>query len=115
MDSAARRLVWGKCLNAGQTCIAPDYVLVAGTDSDRDRLVGAIERELEAVYGDDRLASADYSKVIHRRHCDRLVGYLDNGRMATGGRHDSQALRIEPTVVVDVPQEAAVLPVEAFG
>src|SRR5690625_840450 len=53
MDSAARRLVWGKCLNAGQTCIAPDYVLVAGTDSDRDRLVGAIERELEAMRSEE--------------------------------------------------------------
>ncbi|HLS06068.1 MAG TPA: aldehyde dehydrogenase family protein [Wenzhouxiangella sp.] len=115
MDSAARRLVWGKCLNAGQTCIAPDYVLVAGTDSDRDRLVEAIERELEAMYGDDRLASADYSKIINRRHFDRLVGYLDNGRIAAGGRHDSQTLRIEPTVLVDVPQDAAVMREEIFG
>src|SRR5690625_7559571 len=114
MDSAARRLVWGKCLNAGQTCIAPDYVLVAGTDSDRDRLVGAIERELEAMYGDDRLARADYSKIINRRHFDRRVGYLDNDRIATGGRRETQALPIDPTVLVDVPRDAAVLRHEVF-
>src|SRR5690625_7232878 len=67
------------------------------------------------MYGDDRLASADYSKIINRRHFDRLVGCLDNGRIATGGRHDSQTLRIEPTVVVDVPQDAAVMREEILG
>src|SRR5690625_7935477 len=67
------------------------------------------------MFVDDRLDSVDYSKIINLRHFDRLVGYLDNGRIAAGGRHDSQTLRIEPTVLVDVPQDAAVMREEIFG
>src|SRR5699024_9221361 len=86
IPSAARRLVWGKCLNAGQTCIAPDYVLV--TAADRDRLIDAIDQELSAMYGPDRLGSADYCKIINRRHFDRLERLLDNGEVVIGGRVD---------------------------
>jgi len=113
LDSAARRLIWGKCLNAGQTCIAPDYVLVH--PEDRDALVAAMSRELDAMFGEDRLASSDYCKIINHRHYERLCGYLDQGRVAIGGRHDAGRDRIEPTVLVDVSPDDSVMQEEVFG
>lgn len=113
LKSAARRIIWGKCLNAGQTCIAPDYVLV--TPEDRDGLIAAMQDELESMYGSDRLASADYCKIINPRHFERLAGYLDDGKIAIGGRTDADAVRIEPTVLTDVEPEAAVMQEEIFG
>lgn len=113
IESAARRLIWGKCLNAGQTCIAPDYVLV--TPAERDRLIGAIEHELFEMYGSDRLGSADYCKIINRRHFDRLRGLLDSGRVVIGGKVDEKKCRIEPTVMTEVRPDSAVMQEEIFG
>ncbi len=113
LKSAARRLTWGKCLNAGQTCIAPDYVLV--TPEDRDGLVAAMQDELQAMYGSDRLNSADYCKIINPRHFERLTGYLNAGNIAIGGRFDEKAVRIEPTVLTDVKPDDAVMREEIFG
>jgi aldehyde dehydrogenase (NAD+) len=113
LASAARRLIWGKCLNAGQTCIAPDYVLV--TPGERDRLISAIEHELFEMYGSDRLGSADYCKIINRRHFDRLRALLDSGRIVIGGKIDEAACRIEPTVMTEVAPDAAVMQEEIFG
>ncbi|MEE4331251.1 MAG: aldehyde dehydrogenase family protein [Wenzhouxiangella sp.] len=113
LQSAARRLIWGKCLNAGQTCIAPDYVLVA--PGERAALIDAIQVELEKMYGADRLASADYCKIINRRHFDRLTGLMRDGQVAVGGRSDAEALRIEPTVLTDVSADGAVMREEIFG
>ncbi len=113
LKSAARRLVWGKCLNAGQTCIAPDYVLV--TPEQREPLIAAMASELDAMYGDDRLASADYCRIINARHFERLQGYLDSGEVALGGRYDEQSLRMEPTVLTGVGPDDAVMREEIFG
>ncbi len=111
--SAARRLTWGKCLNAGQTCIAPDYVLV--TRDRRDELISAIGDELDAMYGKDRLKSGDYAKIINRRHFDRLIGYLDDGEVAIGGQYDEGSCRIEPTVLTGVGAENDIMREEIFG
>jgi len=113
LKSAARRLIWGKTLNAGQTCIAPDYVLVH--PDEREALVKAIRGELQAMYGSDRLASSDYCKIINRRHFERLSAYLDNGEQAIGGRTDPAAERIEPTVLIDVREEDPIMQEEIFG
>lgn len=113
LKSAARRIVWGKCLNAGQTCIAPDYVLVS--PEQREPLLEAMDAELEAMYGKDILASGDYAKIINQRHFERLVQYLDNGEIALGGRVDESAERIEPTVLIDVKPDDAVMQEEVFG
>ncbi|RFF29536.1 aldehyde dehydrogenase family protein [Wenzhouxiangella sediminis] len=113
IESAARRVIWGKCLNAGQTCIAPDYVLV--TPGDRDRLIGAIEHELFEMYGSDRLGSSDYCKIINRRHFDRLRPLIDSGRVVIGGRVDEERCRIEPTVLTEVAADAPVMREEIFG
>jgi len=113
IESAARRLIWGKCLNAGQTCIAPDYVLV--TPGERDRLIGAIEHELFEMYGSDRLGSADYCKIINRRHFDRLRALLESGQVVIGGGVDEAGCRIEPTVLTDVAPDSPVMQEEIFG
>ncbi|NEZ03599.1 aldehyde dehydrogenase family protein [Wenzhouxiangella sp. XN201] len=113
IESAARRLTWGKCLNAGQTCIAPDYVLV--TPSERDKLIGAIEHELFEMYGSNRLESSDYCKIINRRHFDRLRNLLDSGRVVIGGKVDEENCRIEPTVMTEVAPDSAVMQEEIFG
>lgn len=113
LASAARRLIWGKCLNAGQTCIAPDYVLV--TRDQRDELVSAIGSELDNMYGENRLNSGDYAKIINRRHFDRLVGYLGDGDIAIGGRYDEASCRIEPTVLTGVKPDSDIMREEVFG
>src|SRR5699024_7033286 len=98
---------------AGQTCIAPDYVLV--TAADRDRLIDAIDQELSAMYGPDRLGSADYCKIINRRHFDRLERLLDNGEVVIGGRVDQARCRIEPTVMTGVSSSSPLMQDEIFG
>jgi len=111
--SAARRIIWGKCLNAGQTCIAPDYVLV--TPNQKGPLIDAMGAELDRMYGKDRLASSDYCKIINERHFDRLLGYLDDGHVRVGGKSDRASLKLEPTILVDIKPDAAILTEEIFG
>lgn len=113
LKHAARRLVWGKCINSGQSCIAPDYVLVA--PEQRDALVAAIDAELHKMYGDDRLGSADYANIINHRHFQRVRQYLASGKVVVGGRVDETNNRIEPTVLVDVAPDAPVMQEEIFG
>lgn len=113
LKHAARRLVWGKCINSGQSCIAPDYVLIS--PEQRDDLVAAIDAELDKMYGDDRLGSADYANIVNHRHFQRVRQYLDSGKIAIGGKVDETNNRIEPTVLVDVPADAPVMQEEIFG
>lgn len=113
LKSAARRVVWGKCLNAGQTCIAPDYVLV--TSEQHDALIKAMADELKAMYGDDRLGSVDFASIINQRHFDRLRGYMSNGQVAIGGQVDEQRTRIEPTVLTGIGPNDAIMQEEVFG
>lgn len=113
VHSAARRIIWGKCLNAGQTCIAPDYVLV--TPHNHDELIDAMKSELVAMYGDNRLGNADYGKIINERHFARLRGYLDDGKVAIGGSFDEQRHRIEPTVLTGVAIDSDIMSEEIFG
>jgi len=113
LKSAARRLIWGKTLNAGQTCIAPDYVLVH--PDDRQGLVEAMGSELERMYGSDRLNNADYCKIINRRHFDRLTAYLESGNIAIGGETDRASTRIAPTVLTGVSDSDPIMKEEIFG
>lgn len=111
--SAARRIVWGKCLNAGQTCIAPDYVLV--DTAHRDALVDEIGKVLGQWYGDDPDKVGDYARIINDRHYERLVSHLSEGRVAIGGGVDAGRRFIEPTVLVDVAPDSPVMTEEIFG
>ncbi len=113
IKSAARRIVWGKCLNAGQTCIAPDYVLV--TPKQKGALIKALRAELDRMYGQDRLASTDYCKIINERHFERLSAYLEEGEIVIGGEADRETLKIAPTVLTDLKPDAECMREEIFG
>lgn len=113
LKSAARRLAWGKALNAGQTCIAPDYVLIS--PEQRDELIEQLRVHFKAMYGDDVLASPDYASIVNERHFERVSALLNQGRNVIGGRADADRKRIEPTVLVDVDLNADVMREEIFG
>ena len=113
LDLAARRIVWGKFLNAGQTCVAPDHVWVR--PDQRDALVAAMGKYIAKFYGPDPLAGQDLPRIVNRRHYDRLCALLPSGRTAVGGRTDPEGLRISPTVLVDVGEDEPVMAEEIFG
>ncbi|MBJ2120674.1 aldehyde dehydrogenase family protein [Arthrobacter sp. MSA 4-2] len=113
LDSAARRLVQGKFLNAGQTCVAPDYVLT--TPALQPGLVEALRRALKEFYGDDPSTSADYGRIVNAGHFDRLTALLRDGTVAAGGRHDRATRYLEPTLLTGVSPESALMQEEIFG
>ncbi len=112
----ARRIVWGKFLNAGQTCIAPDYVLVDRTV--RDDLIDRMVGEIGSFYGKDPQSSASYARVVNERHLARLTSLLageGSGRVVTGGRVDPGQRYLAPTIVVDPDPGSALMTEEIFG
>ncbi|MFG2788065.1 aldehyde dehydrogenase family protein [Streptomyces sp. NPDC048419] len=113
LDVVADRLARGKFLNAGQTCVAPDYVL---TDPETAAaLEPALARAVEALFGTDPSASGEYGRIINERHFDRLSGLLGSGRVVVGGGSDRTAKYIAPTVLADVDPGSPVMREEIFG
>ena len=110
---AARRIVFGKFLNCGQTCVAPDYILCH--HSVRQKLVAAIRHEIQIQFGESPLLNPDYGKIINAKHFQRLSELLDPEKIVCGGNTDAATLRIEPTVMADVTWEDAVMEEEIFG
>jgi len=110
---AARRIVFGKFTNAGQTCVAPDYVLVVES-FERDFLE-ALKRAIETFYGPDPQTSPNYARIVNARHFERLRGLLTDGEVVVGGTHDADDRYIAPTVLRDVSPEARVMTEEVFG
>ncbi|MFF5846910.1 aldehyde dehydrogenase family protein [Streptomyces massasporeus] len=109
----AERLAHGKFLNAGQTCVAPDYVL---TDPETAAALEPLLADaVKALYGSDPAASGEYGRIINERHFDRLTGLLDSGRTVVGGTSDRTAKYIAPTVLADVDPDAPVMQEEIFG
>lgn len=114
VDVAARRIAWGKLLNAGQTCIAPDYVLAHADVV--DELTDAIVDAIGAFLGDDPAASDDYARIVSDRHLRRLEGLLaGDHRVVVGGEVDHDARYLAPTVLRDVDPGAPVMTEEIFG
>lgn len=113
VDVAARRIAWGKFINAGQTCIAPDYVLVERPV--HDELVAAIGTHIAEFYGDDPQASADYARIVNAPHFHRLEKLLDGGTVAIGGTTDADTRYIAPTVVTGITADDPVMGEEVFG
>lgn len=114
LSVAARRILWGKFWNAGQTCVAPDYVIVH--EAVAGRLVERLRATLTEFYGPDPKASPDYARIINERHHRRLVGMLgQGGQVVAGGEHDEAARYIAPTIVQDPPLDAALMTEEIFG
>lgn len=110
---AARRIVQTKFSNAGQMCVAPDYVLVhAGI---KEKLVAALKEAIGRFYGEQPEESYNYGKIINEKQFSRLIAYLDQGTIVHGGRTDKQQLFIEPTILDNVPLDAPVMQDEIFG
>ena len=110
---AARRIIFGKYLNCGQTCVAPDYILCQA--SVKDRLVAELRAQAEAQYGADPLADPDYGRIVNEKHFDRLLGLIDPEKVVLGGRWDRETLQIVPTVMDNVTWEDPVMQEEIFG
>lgn len=113
LRAAAKRIAWGKCFNAGQTCIAPDFVLAHR--SVRAALITELGRAIEAFYSRDVAASPDYSRIVNRAHFDRLVALLDGEHVVIGGQSSADSLFLAPTVVDDVPWTSPLMRDEIFG
>jgi aldehyde dehydrogenase (NAD+) len=113
IDAAARRIAWGKFLNAGQTCVAPDYVLA--TSDVADRLAEALRGAIGTLYGRDPQASADYGRIVNDAQFERLTALLGTQDAAVGGRSDAPERYIEPTVLVGVDREGDAMAQEIFG
>uniref|UniRef100_A0A8C7W6C3 Aldehyde dehydrogenase n=1 Tax=Oncorhynchus mykiss TaxID=8022 RepID=A0A8C7W6C3_ONCMY len=110
---ACRRITWGKFVNCGQTCIAPDYILCE--PSLQNRVVEGIRQTLLEFYGPDPKSSPDYGRIINQRHFNRVMALLDGYTAALGGQSDSSQRYIAPTVVKDVPPHARLMQEEIFG
>lgn len=113
LDVVADRLVRGKFLNAGQTCVAPDYVLTDPATA--AALEPALAAAVEKVYGTDPQTAPHYSRIVNERHFDRLTALLGSGRLVVGGDSDRDDKYIAPTVLADVDPTAPVMREEIFG
>jgi acyl-CoA reductase-like NAD-dependent aldehyde dehydrogenase len=110
---AARRIAWGKFMNAGQTCIAPDYVLVH--ERRELELVEALRTAIREFFGDDPKRTPDYARVVNRRHHERLSKLLGSGEAVIGGESDAAECYIAPTVLRKVKPDAPIMQEEIFG
>ena len=109
---AAGRLAFGKYLNLGQTCVAPDYVLV--DEKVHDAFVAELKAAVEKMYG-DALSNYNYGKIVNEKHFDRLMGLIDESKVVYGGKSNRETLQIEPTIMDGVTAEDAVMGQEIFG
>lgn len=110
---AARRIVFGKYLNCGQTCVAPDYVLCE--KSVKDAFVQAVIAEIQRQFGPEPLKNPNYGKIINEKHFTRLCGLMDPDKVVYGGQREPAAYRIAPTVMDNVGFDDAVMGEEIFG
>ena len=110
---AAKRIVFGKFLNCGQTCVAPDYVLCHSAV--KDAFVTEVVHQIEKQFGERPLENPDYGKIINEKHFNRLRGLIDPAKVVTGGETDPARLRIAPTVMDHVTREDPVMGQEIFG
>lgn len=110
---AAKRIAWSKTINSGQTCIAPDYLLVE--NSIKEELMEKINEEWNKMYGTPILESENYPKIIHKRHYDRLIGLMKGSQVKYGGQTKESTLQISPTILDEVSLEDPIMKEEIFG
>ena len=110
---AAKRIVFGKYLNCGQTCVAPDYILCER--SVKDAFVEEVCRQIKAQYGDNPLENPDYGKLINEKHFKRVCGLINAQKVVLGGQSNEKTLQIAPTVMDNVTWDDAVMQEEIFG
>ena len=113
LPTAAARIIWGKCLNSGQTCVAPDYVLVAR--SRKDALIREMQKAIHRFYGEDPCENRAYPRIVSERHFDRIAAMLPEDPVA-GGRVDRETLKIEPTLIeTNLDDTSPLMTEEIFG
>lgn len=110
---AAKRIVWGKFLNSGQTCVAPDYILVH--HKVKDKLLRQMTKYIRKMYGDDPCGNEEYPSIINRKHFERLLGLIQDSHVVCGGGSRRETLRIEPTILDHVKWDSPVMQEEIFG
>ncbi|XOV80220.1 MAG: aldehyde dehydrogenase family protein [Aestuariibacter sp.] len=113
LDVTANRIAWCKWMNAGQTCVAPDYIIVEKAYS--EQLVVALKEKIHGFYGNDAKASPDYARIINDRHWQRIVSYLENQTLVHGGASERETKYIEPTIVMDPVWDSPLMQNEIFG
>ncbi len=113
MKIAPRRIAWGKYLNSGQTCIAPDYLYIH--KDIKEEFVVALKKEIKTFFGESPITNEEFGKIINKRHFDRIKGYLEGQDVIFGGKFDEANLKIEPTFVDNPSPDAPIMQEEIFG
>ncbi len=113
LDMAAKRIVWGKYLNAGQTCVAPDFLLAH--KNVKNELITKMRKYIEEFYGSDPFNNPDYPKIINDKHFNRLLGLIQNETIVVGGQYNDQTHRIAPTILDNVTWDRPIMQEEIFG
>lgn len=113
LELAARRIVWGKCLNAGQTCVAPDYLLVQ--DSVKAELIARMQAEMQRQYPINMVENPEYPRIINEKHFDRLCGLMQNQKILFGGQADRDIQKIQLTLLDEPDLDSPVMQEEIFG
>lgn len=113
LKQAAKRIVFGKYLNCGQTCVAPDYILIDETI--KDSFVKYVKEEINKQFGTTPLLNKDYGKIINKKHFERVLSLIDINKLVHGGAYDENELRIEPVVLDNVSLSDKVMQEEIFG
>ena len=110
---AARRLAWGKTLNSGQTCIAPDYILIH--EEVKDQFIKTFAEEVKTLHGEDIKADKHYVRMVNDKAFDRVTGYFKDGEIIYGGRTDASERFIEPTIIENMSLDSPLMTEEIFG
>lgn len=110
---AAKRIVWGKFINAGQTCVAPDYIWVSR--GVKNELIAKMGEYITRLYGDNPCSNSDYPKIINEKHFNRLLNLMQSGKVVFGGQFDAGSRQIAPTIIDDVTWECPIMREEIFG
>lgn len=113
LDLAAKRLVFGKLLNCGQTCVAPDYLLIDRRV--KDEFLSYVKKWISAMYGENPLDNEGYVRMVNRKHFDRVTGLIEPSKVVFGGKSDPETLKIQPTIPDNISPDDPVMQEEIFG
>ena len=113
IEIASKRIAWGKTLNSGQTCIAPDYLIIH--KDVKEAFIDAFGKRISELHGDDIMESPHYVRMVNEKAFQRVCSYIQEGKIAYGGRSNPNTLCIEPTLLEDIPPSSPVMEEEIFG
>lgn len=113
IETTAKKIMYGKCINSGQVCIAPDYVLVE--KSVKDKLITALINSVKSFYGNNPITNDEYPRMVREKDFERLIGSMRDGKIVYGGKFDKNQLKIEPTIMTDIREDSELLHREIFG